>query len=82
MEKPARFKPGESYIYETANGITYARLAGAAPQSRFAVGQQYDQGPKISLRDWYDVLECSRDNVALQEAVDKCIMIYRLSKEN
>ena len=35
-------KPGTTYIYESANGVVYARESGADPSTRFEVGYEYD----------------------------------------
>jgi hypothetical protein len=42
-------KPGATYVYEKANGVTYAREFGADPSTRFEVGYEYDpvSGHKI-----------------------------------
>ena len=35
-------KPGAKYIYERADGVTYAREFGADPSTREAIGWNYD----------------------------------------
>ena len=35
-------KPGATYIYESANGVVYARESGADPSTRVEVGYGYD----------------------------------------
>ena len=35
-------KPGATYIYESADGITYAREYGADPSTRIEIGYNYD----------------------------------------
>ena len=44
-----QLKPNATYIYERANGVIYAREFGAAPDTRFAIGYEYDPvtGQKI-----------------------------------
>lgn len=37
-----QLKPGATYIYERADGITYAREFGEDPTTRKAIGWEYD----------------------------------------
>lgn len=76
-----RFKPNTVYIYERVEDVIYAREQGSDVSTRFPIGRDFDANVNISLRDWYDVLDKSNTNTTLQDAVAKCIMIYRLSKE-
>jgi hypothetical protein len=77
-------KPGATYIYERANGVTYARELGAHPGDRFAVGWDYDlkeqdaRTQRIAL--WDEIHQAAKTNPALQEAVDRVIIIYELQK--
>lgn len=73
-------KPGATYIYERANGVTYAREFGST--DRFPIGWDYGHGNNIfNFRFWADILKEAETNPALQTAVDRVIMIYKLSKE-
>jgi hypothetical protein len=77
--------PGATLIYERANGIIYAREAGKNPDTRFVVGYESGQDYDTVQRDkinWHRLLEASKDNKALADALDRVIMIYELSKEN
>ena len=99
-------KPGATYIYERANGVTYAREAGADPSSRKPIGWDYDPvtGHKfdpeeskrfdsrtpdgVPLREhvketqlWNEIRKEAKTNITLQKALDRAIMIYKLSKE-
>lgn len=78
-------KPGATYIYERADGIIYAREFGADPRDRFVVGYENGQDYDTVRRDkinWHQLLEASKNNKALANALDRVIMIYELSKEN
>ena len=44
--------PGVTYIYERADGVTYAREFGADPSTRVAIGSDYD--PVTGHRIDYD----------------------------
>ena len=83
----SQLKPGVSYIYERANGITYAREAGAPPQERFEIGRDYSSEPTIFGKPAKEVAElvaisdAAKTNPALQTAIDHAIMLYKLSKD-
>jgi hypothetical protein len=83
-------KPGATYIYEKADGVTYAREFGADPSTRKEIGYDYD--PRTSdgrpLHDhltdskmWGEIHRMAKTNITLQKALDRAIMIYRLSKD-
>ena len=110
-------KPGATYIYEKANGVTYAREFGSDPSTRQAVGWDYDlqqqmhrQAFEASIQPyinkgnnwqpdsrtsdgrplhdhmmdsklWGEIRRAAPTNPALQKALDRAIMIYRLSKD-
>lgn len=85
-------KPGASYIYERDGDTVYAREFGADPTSREATGWDHTPDPRTSdgrpLRDhiledklWGDIRREARTNVTLQRALDRAIMIYKLSKD-
>ncbi len=84
-------KPGTTYVYERANGITYARELGSDPSSRVAIGWDYDPNkPKdgrakyAEIREgqlWKDVRETAKTNPALQKVLDRAILVYQLIKE-
>jgi hypothetical protein len=84
-------KPGATYVYERANGITYAREVGADPSTRQEIGWDYD--PRTSdgrpLHDhmmddklWGAIRREAKTNITLQEALERVKIIYYLSKEN
>lgn len=72
-------RPGATYIYEKVNGITYRR----EPRSmhREEIGRDYTRTVKDSEESWKDILVTAEHNPALQKAVDRVIMLYRLSKD-
>ncbi len=75
-------KPGATYIYERADGITYCREMGSDPRTRFPIGWDYDSDDNhFNAKFWGQVLKEAETNIALQKAVDRVIMIYKLSKE-
>jgi hypothetical protein len=87
-----QLKPGVTYIYERANGVTYAREFGTDPSTRFAVGWDYDpnrpgDGSKTYLeakeaRLWKSIRETAKTNPGLQKVLDRAILIHNLVKKN
>ena len=90
-------KEGTTYIYERDNGVVYAREFGADPSTRQAHGWDYDKNnPKFDPRTndgrplhehmmedklWGEIRREAKTNITLQKALDRVIMIYKLSKE-
>jgi hypothetical protein len=85
-------KPDTKYIYERAEGIVYAREFGADPSTRQVVGYEsgtdYDpvSGHKIDhkrlMEDklWGNIRRAAETNPTLQDALERVIVIYNLSK--
>ena len=75
-------KPGATYIYERNGDEVYAREFGET--DRKLVGYGYNPfNPKIHNPVlWEDMKQEALTNPALQKALDRAIMIYRLSKDN
>lgn len=80
-----KLKPGATYIYEKDKGVTYAREMHADPSTRFPIGWDYEAQKKLETIEtaelWSEILEAAKVNPALQDAVDRVIMLYRLSHE-
>ena len=79
-------KPGATYIYERADGIVYAREEGADPRERFVIGYEsadaYDVRSNIQENQlWNNIRLAAQSNPALQEALDRAMVIYKLSKD-
>jgi hypothetical protein len=75
-------KPGATYIYEKADGITYAREFGAPHNERFEIGRDLELLLKDELRLWEDIVRAGRTNQALQAALDRAKIVYHLSKDH
>ena len=75
-------KPGAKYIYEKADGITYAREFGAPHNERFESGRDYERFLKDELHLWEDIVRAGRTNPALQEALERAKIVYHLSKKD
>jgi hypothetical protein len=83
-------KPGATYVYERDKDTVYAREIGADPSTRKEIGYNFD--PRTSdgrplfdhmkeSKMWGEIHREARTNIALQKALDRAIMIYRLSKD-
>ena len=75
-------KPGAKYIYEKADGVTYAREFGAPHNERFEIGRDYERFLKDELRLWEEIVREGRTNAALQDALDRAKIVYHLSKDH
>jgi hypothetical protein len=84
-------KPGTTYIYERRGDEVYAREFGEA--DRKLIGYTHIADPRTAdgrplhehvLEDkmWGEIRRMAPTNPALQSALDRVIMIYRLSKDN
>jgi hypothetical protein len=74
--------PGATYIYEKADGITYAREFGAPHNERFEIGRDYQRYLQDELRLWEEIVRAGRTNQALQESLDRVKIVYHLSKDH
>ena len=72
----------KTYIYEKADGITYAREFGSPSNERIEVGKDYQRFLKDELRLWEDIVRAGRTNEVLQEALERVKILYHLSKNN
>ena len=84
-----QLKPGVKYIYEQADGVTYAREFGADPSTRTPIGWDYPSPKPLSEgqrdladhNEWIKIRLEAKSNPALQKAVDRVKMLYKLSKD-
>lgn len=75
-------------IYESPDGgeTVYSREVGQLPSERKL---HYESNNKVSLREqikekalWHKILLEGKTNPTLQKALEQCIIIYNLSKDN
>jgi hypothetical protein len=82
----SQLEPGASYIYERADGVTYARKLGDPPDQRFEIGRDYnsesvfDELQEAQL--WGEIHRAAKSNPALQDAIDRVKIVYALSKQD
>ena len=95
-QKMGNLKPGATYTYKHQDGVTYASEAGSL--SKQVHGWMYDKDhpsfdPRTSdgrplhdhlmdSRMWGEIRRAARTNSTLQEAIERVIIIYHLSKDN
>jgi len=87
-------KPGVTYIYERNGDEVYAREFGE--KDRTLIGYKYEMENKPDPRTndgrplrehimedkmWGEIRRMAKTNITLQGALDRAIMIYRLSKD-
>jgi hypothetical protein len=87
-------KPGATYIYERNGEEVYAREFGK--KDRTLIGYKYEMENKPDPRTddgrplhehlmedkmWGEIRRMAKTNITLQKALDRAIMIYRLSKD-
>ena len=92
MEK---LKPGATYIYERNGDEVYAREFGET--ERKLIGYKYEMENKPDPRTsdgrplhehvmedqlWGEIRRAAKTNKALQKALDRAKILYRLSKDN
>ena len=83
--------PGANYIYERTGDEVYAREFGET--ERKLIGYTHIADPRtadgrplhehiMESKLWGEIHRAAKTNPALQNALDRAIMIYRLSKDN
>ena len=77
-------KPGATYVYERDGTTVYAREHGDNPNERKIVGWDHDSRLQDLMDNvlWSDIRLAAQTNAALQELLDKAIILYRLSTKN
>ena len=95
-QKMGSLKPGATYAYKHQDGVVYATEAGSL--NKQVHGWMYDKDhpsfdPRTSdgrplhdhlmdSRMWGEIRRAARTNSTLQEAIERVIIIYHLSKDN
>jgi hypothetical protein len=91
-------KPGATYIYERHKGTTYAREFGADPNTRTAIGWDYNpagdsftkwqdnrsagQQELDAHNEWIKIRLAGKSNPALQKAIENVTILYRMTKDD
>ncbi len=83
-----RFIPGEQYVYEKVDGVTYARRHGDPPSARFEIGRDSSGYgtmyglPLSELEQLAEMSKFAKKNETLQKSLNQCIMMYLLMKNH
>jgi hypothetical protein len=79
-------KPGATYVYERVGGVTFAREKGAHPNTRVAIGWDYEtQVMMKKMADdliWADIFAQAETNMTLKKELERIIMLYYLGKDH
>jgi hypothetical protein len=87
-------KPGAALVYERNGEEIYAREVGSPTAERKLIGYMYENEKDPRTNDgrplyehiredkmWGEIRRMAPTNPALQKALDRAIMIYKLSKD-
>jgi hypothetical protein len=84
-----QLKPGVTYIYERNGDTVFRREFGADLSTRQVMGYDYRTSDGRPLHDhlmdskmWGEIRRAAKTNPTLQDAVDRVIMIYQLTKQH
>lgn len=77
--------PGATYIYERNGDTVFRREAGSVEREVVGYDHRTNDGRPLHehMREdqlWGNIRRAARTNPALQDALDRAIMIYNLSK--
>ena len=77
----SRFKANTTYVYETVDGVVYAREFNKL--ERIEIGRTPERVEKdhSNLELWQEIIEKSRTCPALQQELDRVKMFYLLMKQ-
>lgn len=79
-------KPGVTYIYERVGNTVFRREEGSTEREVLGYDHRTSDGRPVHqhiLEDkmWGDIRRAAQTNPALQDALDRAIIIYQLTKE-
>lgn len=77
-------KPGATYIYEHADGVTYARESGAPAADRFEIGRTLKKQTSGQILKeevlWSKIRNVAKENKTVQDALERVLLVYYLSQ--
>ena len=82
-----QLKPGATYIYERVGDTVFRRESGATDREVVGYDARMNDGRLLvdhiqEEKLWGQIRQAARTNPALQDALERAIMIYQLSKTN
>ena len=80
-----QLKPDTTYIYERVGDTVFRRESGATDREVVGYGARMNDGRLLvdhiqEEKLWGQIRQAARTNPALQDVLERAIMIYRLSK--
>jgi hypothetical protein len=88
MHSPDKLIPGQSLIYERADGVTYARYRDPPHNKlpRWIVGGDPKalskaNGELFDYAEWKDMMEEAKNNSVLKKYLQKAVEVFYLTKE-
>jgi hypothetical protein len=78
----SKLSSGTTYIYEKADGVTYAREFNSGSTDRIVVGYDFKEEERQEDDLWKEIRKTARTNKNLAKALDKVKVLYRLSKDD
>ena len=80
-----QLKPDTTYIYERVGDTVFRRESGATDREVVGYGDRMNDGRLLvdhiqEEKLWGQIRQAARTNPALQDVLERAIMIYRLSK--
>jgi hypothetical protein len=81
-----QLRPGATYTYEREGSVTFATDTETGERKPIGWDHRTDDGRPIldhlmESKMWGEIHRAAKTNPALQVALDRAIMIYRLSKD-
>ena len=82
-----QLKPGATYVYERVDETVFRREFGATEREVVGYDHRTQDGRPMhehimDAKLWGEIRRAAPSNPALQDALDRVIMIYQLSKNN
>ena len=82
-----QLKPGATYIYERNGDTVFRREFGATDREVVGYDARMNDGRPLAdhiqeEKLWGQIRQAARTNPTLQDALERAIMIYQLSKTN
>ena len=78
--------PGETLIYERANGVVFARYRDKPEIPRWIVGGDPGavaraQGKLLDYAEWQNLCDVAQENVTLKKQLEKLVNTYYMVKD-
>lgn len=83
---PVDLKPNATLIYETVDGVVYARYHGQPSESRWIIGGDPEavsraQGNLFSYSDYQDMMRIAETNIVMRTQLEKLLDLYYILRD-